>query len=172
MTAPLPDSVEAARRLVEPFLREAVDRLDPMTARVAGYHLGWNDPDGRPARAGGKSLRPALATRSARAAGANPSRGASAAAAVELVHAFSLLHDDIMDGDRTRRHRPTAWVVFGTPAAIVRHSSRVTSSRCSNPMSSAWPAMSRCVAAVSARAAPWAPRATSRPCSTRRWPWS
>jgi geranylgeranyl diphosphate synthase type I len=119
MTAALPESVEAARRLVEPFLREAVGRLDPMTARVAGYHLGWNDADGRPVRGGGKSLRPTLATLSARAAGASPARGASAAAAVELVHAFSLLHDDIMDGDRTRRHRPTAWVVFGKPAAIL-----------------------------------------------------
>jgi geranylgeranyl diphosphate synthase type I len=36
-----------------------------------------------------------------------------AAVAVELIHNFSLLHDDIMDGDRTRRHRPTAWTVFG-----------------------------------------------------------
>jgi geranylgeranyl diphosphate synthase type I len=39
--------------------------------------------------------------------------------AVELVHNFSLLHDDIMDGDTERRHRPTAWTVFGTPAAIL-----------------------------------------------------
>jgi geranylgeranyl diphosphate synthase, type I len=42
-----------------------------------------------------------------------------AAVAVELVHNFSLLHDDVMDGDRTRRHRPTAWTVFGVNAAIL-----------------------------------------------------
>jgi geranylgeranyl diphosphate synthase type I len=43
----------------------------------------------------------------------------SAAVAVELVHNFSLLHDDIMDGDTERRHRPTAWTVFGVGAAIL-----------------------------------------------------
>ena len=42
-----------------------------------------------------------------------------AAVAVELVHNFSLLHDDIMDGDTERRHRPTAWTVYGTGAAIL-----------------------------------------------------
>ena len=42
-----------------------------------------------------------------------------AAVAVELVHAFSLLHDDVMDGDATRRHRSTAWAVFGVGAAIL-----------------------------------------------------
>ena len=119
MSGPAADAVRAARQAVEPVLREAVDRLDPLTARVAGYHFGWIDPDGRPAQAGGKSLRPALATLSARAAGAHPPRGVRAAAAVELVHAFSLLHDDIMDEDRTRRHRPTAWTVFGRSPAIL-----------------------------------------------------
>jgi geranylgeranyl diphosphate synthase type I len=120
-------SVQAARRLVEPVLREAVGGLDPLTARIAGYHLGWTDPDGLPARGGGKSLRPALAMLSARAAGGSPSQGARAAAAVELVHAFSLLHDDIMDGDRTRRHRPTAWVVFGRSAALLTGDALLTS---------------------------------------------
>jgi geranylgeranyl diphosphate synthase, type I len=119
VNGPGAESVQAARRLVDPVLREAVGRLDPLTARVAGYHLGWTDQDGRPAQAGGKSLRPALALLSARAAGAHPLRGVRAAAAVELVHAFSLLHDDIMDEDRTRRHRATAWAVFGGSAAIL-----------------------------------------------------
>ena len=43
----------------------------------------------------------------------------TAAVAVELVHNFSLLHDDIMDNDTERRHRPTAWTVFGVGAAIL-----------------------------------------------------
>jgi geranylgeranyl diphosphate synthase type I len=42
-----------------------------------------------------------------------------AAVAVELVHNFSLLHDDVMDGDLTRRHRSTAWSVFGVNAMIL-----------------------------------------------------
>src|SRR5215470_12807769 len=68
---------------------------------------------------GGKALRPALALLSARAAMAAPERGVPAAVAVELVHNFSLLHDDIMDGDTERRHRPTAWTVYGVGAAIL-----------------------------------------------------
>jgi geranylgeranyl diphosphate synthase type I len=42
-----------------------------------------------------------------------------AAVAIGLIHEFSLLHDDVMDGDETRRHRPTAWTVFGTGEAIL-----------------------------------------------------
>ena len=80
-------------------------------------------PEGVPAAAKpggtGKALRPALALLSARAALAAPERGVPAAVAVELVHNFSLLHDDIMDGDTERRHRPTAWTVYGVGAAIL-----------------------------------------------------
>jgi geranylgeranyl diphosphate synthase type I len=87
--------------------------------RVAAYHMGWIDADGQPADAGGKALRPALALLSARAAGEPATTGLPGAVATELVHAFSLLHDDIMDGDRMRRHRPAAWTVFGTSATIL-----------------------------------------------------
>ncbi|MER7544907.1 polyprenyl synthetase family protein [Actinomadura sp.] len=108
------------RELVDGALRAAVGRLDPRTYRVAAYHLGWTDEEGRPRRAPvGKALRPALALLSARAAVAPPESALPGAVAVELVHAFSLLHDDIMDGDRTRRHRPAAWTVFGEASAIL-----------------------------------------------------
>ena len=92
----------------------------PGVRRVAAYHYGFADADGNPISGGsGKALRPALALLSARAAGAAPERGVTPAVAVELVHNFSLLHDDIMDGDTERRHRPTAWTVFGVGAAIL-----------------------------------------------------
>jgi geranylgeranyl diphosphate synthase type I len=119
MTPLVPPVLGAARGLVDPVLREAVTRLDPLTARVAAYHLGWADASGRTASTGGKALRPALVTLSARAAGGGFEECSTAAAAVELVHAFSLLHDDIMDGDRMRRHRPAAWTVFGRSEAIL-----------------------------------------------------
>ncbi|RCG29948.1 polyprenyl synthetase family protein [Sphaerisporangium album] len=119
MTPVVPAAVEAARGLVDPVMREAVARLDPITARVAAYHLGWADAAGQPVSHGGKALRPALAVLSARAARGGADVGAVVGAAVELVHAFSLLHDDIMDGDRVRRHRPAAWTVFGRSEAIL-----------------------------------------------------
>ena len=89
--------------------------------RMAGYHFGWWDADGRPAPAtdGGKALRPALVLLAAQAAGGAPEPAVPAAVAVELVHNFSLLHDDIMDGDTTRRHRPTVWSVFGVSGGIL-----------------------------------------------------
>ncbi len=121
MTATIPAGVETARDLVGPAIAAAVDRLSPDVRIVAAYHLGLTDSDGRPAGKGtaGKALRPALAVLSTRAAGAAPERGVAAAAAVEFVHDFSLLHDDIMDGDTERRHRPTAWTVYGVGAAIL-----------------------------------------------------
>ncbi|WP_395107975.1 polyprenyl synthetase family protein [Actinomadura sp. SCN-SB] len=115
----VPVAISEGRALVDEAMRAAVDRLDPLTRRVGAYHLGWIDTDGRPAEGGGKALRPALSLLSARAAGAAPEAALPGAVAVELVHAFSLLHDDIMDGDRTRRHRPAAWTVFGSSAAIL-----------------------------------------------------
>jgi geranylgeranyl diphosphate synthase type I len=113
MTAVMPAGVATARDLVGPAIAGAVDRLSPDVRVVAAYHLGL---DGGGA---GKALRPALALLSARAARAAPDRGVPAAVAVELVHNFSLLHDDIMDGDTERRHRPTAWTVHGVGAAIL-----------------------------------------------------
>ncbi len=125
MTAVMPVDVETARDLVGPALAAAVARLSPDVRKVAAYHLGLADADGQPLAgsngkpAGGKALRPALTLLSARAALAAPERGVAAAVAVELVHNFSLLHDDIMDGDTERRHRPTAWTVFGVGGAIL-----------------------------------------------------
>jgi geranylgeranyl diphosphate synthase type I len=121
MTATIPAGVENARDLVGPATAAAVERLSPEVRTVAAYHLGLTDAEGRPTgrASAGKALRPALALLSARAAGAEPERGVPAAAAVEFVHNFSLLHDDIMDGDTERRHRPTAWTVYGVGAAIL-----------------------------------------------------
>jgi geranylgeranyl diphosphate synthase, type I len=121
MTATIPVGVTAARDLVGPAVAAAVERLSPDVRVVAAYHLGLADAEGNPVSQGaaGKALRPALALLSARAAGSAPERAVSAAAAVEFVHNFSLLHDDIMDGDMERRHRPTAWTVFGVGAAIL-----------------------------------------------------
>jgi geranylgeranyl diphosphate synthase type I len=103
-----------------------VSRLDPRIEEVSAYHLGWVDGDGRPTEGGGKVVRPALALLSARAAGAEPEVGLDGAVGVELVHNFSLLHDDIMDHDRERHHRPTAWTLFGEDRAILTGDALVT----------------------------------------------
>ena len=113
-------TLHRSRDVLAPALRGAIDRLDPTCRAQAAYHLGWCDTDGRPVAAGGgKAVRPALALLSAEAVGAPVEVGLPGAVAVELVHNFSLLHDDLMDGDIERRHRRTVWAIWGAPAAIL-----------------------------------------------------
>ncbi|MFB0614543.1 polyprenyl synthetase family protein [Streptomyces sp. AGS-58] len=108
------------RELVRPALEDAVGRLHPWVAEMAAYSFGWCEVGGAPAAApGGKGVRQALAVLGAEAAGADGRAGVPAAVAVELVHAFSLLHDDIMDGDAVRRGRPTVWRAYGTGPAVL-----------------------------------------------------
>ncbi|MFI7292806.1 polyprenyl synthetase family protein [Streptomyces sp. NPDC050121] len=112
--------LERGRTLATPVLRAAVDRLAPPMDTVAAYHFGWIDAQGNPTDGdGGKAVRPALAVLSAEVTGAAPEVGIPGAVAVELVHNFSLLHDDLMDGDEQRRHRDTVWKVHGPAQAIL-----------------------------------------------------
>jgi geranylgeranyl diphosphate synthase, type I len=113
------DVLARARRLVEPALRDSLTGLHPDIRRAAEYHLGFVEADGTPGSGTGKGIRPALAVLSAEAVGASPDVGVPGAVAIELVHNFSLLHDDIIDGDRERRHRPTVWALFGVGQAIL-----------------------------------------------------
>ncbi|MFI9328224.1 family 2 encapsulin nanocompartment cargo protein polyprenyl transferase [Kitasatospora sp. NPDC052868] len=114
------DVLARARSLVDPVLRAAVDSLPGAMRKVAGYHLGWWEADGTPSGApSGKAIRPALVLAATQALGGVPASATAAAAAAELVHNFTLLHDDVIDRDETRRHRPTAWRVFGTTEAIL-----------------------------------------------------
>lgn len=116
--------LEDARTIFEPAYRDAVASLPAEIAKVGGYHIGWWDAQGAPTQLRGKAIRPALVLTTAAAMGDGRTgdvreRALTAAVAVEMVHDFSLLHDDIMDGDRIRRHRSTAWSQFGVPAAIL-----------------------------------------------------
>lgn len=84
------------------------------------YHMGWVDERGKPSDVGGgKAFRPTLCLLSCEAAGGAPERALPFAVALEFVHNFSLIHDDVQDGDRTRRGRPTVWALWGIPVAIV-----------------------------------------------------
>ncbi|WP_238815897.1 polyprenyl synthetase family protein [Nocardia brasiliensis] len=87
---------------------------------MAGYHFGWWDAQGRALRGNtGKLLRPALTISACVAAGGAPESAAPAAVAAELIHNFTLLHDDVMDGDSTRRGRPTVWALWGVADAVL-----------------------------------------------------
>ena len=83
------------------------------------YHLGWLDEDLSPARAPtGKRLRPVLCLLAAEACGDDSGKAMPAAVALELLHNFSLIHDDIEDHDDVRHHRPTVWKLWGQAQGI------------------------------------------------------
>ena len=119
-TPGVPDVLARSRHAVSPAMRAAVKRLTPDIHRLAAYHLGWTDREGRPvAGPAGKGIRPALALLSAEAVWADAEVGVPGGVAIELIHNFSLIHDDIIDGDVERHHRPTVWSVFGIGPAII-----------------------------------------------------
>lgn len=119
-TQSVPEVLGRARQLVAPRLRAAVDSLSPEMRPIASYHLGWTDASGLVVGGdGGKGVRPALAVLSAEAVGADARYGVPGGVAVELVHNFSLIHDDVIDEDAERRHRPTVWALFGIGRAVI-----------------------------------------------------
>ncbi|HTW06263.1 MAG TPA: polyprenyl synthetase family protein [Acidimicrobiales bacterium] len=119
-TTAVSEVLDRAREVTQPLLRHAVARMAPSIGHVVSYHLGWANADGTAASLpAGKGIRPALALLSAEAAWAGAEVGAPGGVAVELVHNFSLVHDDLMDGDRERHHRPTVWVLWGPGMAVL-----------------------------------------------------
>jgi geranylgeranyl diphosphate synthase type I len=104
-------------RDIEAEIRRLVDNPDPSTAGVyemVRYHLGLESA-GAPA---GKRMRPLLGLLAYASIAGDYRQALPGAAAVELGHNFSLVHDDIEDGDRERHHRPTVWTLHGVPQAI------------------------------------------------------
>ena len=100
-------------------LRRALDRPDVGHFTYMRYHLGWRDAAGNAiASSGGKMLRPTLVLVSAEAVGGRAEVAMPAAAALELVHNFTLIHDDIEDNSDTRHGRDTVWRIAGVPQAI------------------------------------------------------
>jgi geranylgeranyl diphosphate synthase type I len=106
---------------IENELRRQVARLDaPATAEyhaMLTYHMGWTG-EGSGERARGKRVRPVLLLLTVHASGGRWENALPAAAAVELLHNFSLVHDDIQDDSDTRRGRATVWRRWGVPQAI------------------------------------------------------
>jgi geranylgeranyl diphosphate synthase, type I len=95
---------------IDQEIREAMANVDPADLREASQHLTI---------AGGKKLRPSLVILSCEAVRGDPKSAIKTAAAVELIHTFSLIHDDIMDQDEKRRGKPSVHVVYGDSMAIL-----------------------------------------------------
>ena len=107
------------RQQVEGSLHNALSLHSPDLQTMLRYPLGLGDEHGNPTLSNqGKGLRSSLCMFACEAVGGLPEQALSAAVAIELVHNFSLIHDDIHDGDRERHHRPTVWAIWGAPMAL------------------------------------------------------
>lgn len=106
---------------IEVELKKTIERIDrekyPLLVSMMSYHLGWEGENAGP-KATGKRIRPFLVLLTCSAAGGDWKRALPAAVSVELIHNFSLLHDDIEDRSALRRGRPTVWKLWGIPQAI------------------------------------------------------
>jgi len=109
----LPATEHALIKAVQAANVSGQERLFHMLA----YHLGWEGQHAGP-KAAGKRIRSTLLLLTCAAAGGDWSLALPAAAAVELLHNFSLIHDDIQDKSELRRGRPTLWAMHGAAQAI------------------------------------------------------
>ena len=116
----LPGMFHRYRAPITGALRLALPEHEAPVYQLLRYYMGWVDVDGNPwVATEGKALRPTLCLFACEASGGETYNAMPAAVALELIHNFSLIHDDIQDGDETRHHRATLWPVWGMPKAMV-----------------------------------------------------
>lgn len=117
------EAIEQIDRELETWIPQ-LDRSAPLLSRMTSYHLGLVNPAGETIAADdrrrfqGKRFRPMIALMSCVAAGGTIEDAAPLAAAIELLHNFTLIHDDVQDRSPNRRHRATVWRIWGDAQAI------------------------------------------------------
>lgn len=107
-------AVSAIDREIQSIVSNEIGTSSQVLYEIIQDHFGWN----RNNQSNGKKLRPLICLLAAQSKGADWRSALPAAAAIEMIHNYSLIHDDIEDQDRIRHNRPTAWVRFGVPQAI------------------------------------------------------
>ena len=115
------DYTDLMRPEIEVVMQEIIESYLPSEflelKQMLTYHMGW-EGEGAGLKAQGKRIRPLLVLLSAESAGGEWRQALPAAAAVELLHNFSLIHDDVQDEGAVRRGRPTVWTIWGEAQAI------------------------------------------------------
>ena len=114
----VPDALVRHRKVISGELRGLAGIYWTDFYDMVQYHMGWIDAEGRAAQAEGKYVRPSLTLLCCEAVAGTHEPALPAAAAIELAHNFSLVHDDVQDEDEERHHRPTVWKLWGKPQAI------------------------------------------------------
>jgi len=115
----LPQAFPSYHDKLQTELKEIIGSSPSLLYSMLRYHMGWQDKHGHPYYGkSGKFIRPTLCLLSYQAVGGDMPQILPAAAGLELVHEFSLIHDDIEDASYERHHRPTVWKLWGQPQAI------------------------------------------------------
>jgi geranylgeranyl diphosphate synthase type I len=104
------DILKKYSKSIDEEIQNSLGTVDPDELQKSTQHL---------IKAGGKKIRPSLVVLSSEAVGGNAEDALKTAAAVELIHTFSLIHDDIMDKDDMRRGKPSVHILWGEPMAIL-----------------------------------------------------
>ena len=110
-----PECFDKFRLIVDQGLFDCIGPFSNELKKTMGYHLGFNDQDGNllDKRSAGKSLRPTLSLLVCESLTSDYLPVLYSALAIELIHNFSLIHDDIQDRDTERRHQKTVWTLWG-----------------------------------------------------------
>jgi geranylgeranyl diphosphate synthase, type I len=114
------DRVSDLTDKIESQIKFTVDqrgKIAPLFAEISAHHFGWNANDSR-VQSRGKRVRPLMTMLVGKALGGDEPHLLPCAAGIEITHNFTLIHDDIMDESTERRHRPTAWTIWGIGQAI------------------------------------------------------
>ncbi|MGD2065125.1 MAG: polyprenyl synthetase family protein [Dehalococcoidia bacterium] len=115
----MPESIVSYRDTVLAELKRVIDSYPSALCGMLRYHMGWQDEHGHSCdRESGRFARSILCLLSCQAVGGDTSQILPGAAAIELIHNFSLIHDDIEDVSDERHHRPTIWKLRGQSQAI------------------------------------------------------
>jgi len=116
----LPLVLSRYKDVLDLALKDAISDRRIFLYDMLRYCMGWSDAYGVPLETKkGKGIRPSLCLFTCDALGGDIEKALPAAVSLELIHNFSLIHDEIQDSDEIRHHRPTLWNVWGIPKALV-----------------------------------------------------
>ncbi len=116
MSASIPESITKYRELVDGGMREVAAGGEGRLKEMVGYHLGYDGDSG--GNLEGKAVRSSLCLFTTEALGEEPEKALPAAVSLELVHNFSLVHDDIQDDADVRRGKESVRKIWGEDQAI------------------------------------------------------
>ena len=104
--------------MISDYLKSSVLSYDGDISKYINNYFGWEDND-KESSYQGKAFRPALCIALCDSLSGNINAALPCSISIELVHNFSLIHDDIEDNDKLRRHKPTLWTIWGIPKALI-----------------------------------------------------